>query len=38
MTMHCMKGHGLADKLWAELGLLAAATVILLVLASRYVW
>jgi hypothetical protein len=38
MTMHSMKGHSPADKLWAELGLLAAATVILLVLASRYVW
>jgi hypothetical protein len=34
--MHCMKGP--ADYLWAELGLLAAATVIFLVLASRYVW
>jgi hypothetical protein len=36
--MHSMKGHGLVDNLWAELGLLAAATVILLVLASQYVW
>jgi len=38
MTIHSMKGHGPADKLWAELGLLAAGTVILLLLASRYVW
>jgi hypothetical protein len=38
MTIHHTKSHGPADKLWAELGLLAAATVILLVLASRYVW
>jgi len=38
MTTHSMKGHRLADNLWAQLGLLAAATVILLVLASQYVW
>jgi hypothetical protein len=38
MSMHSMKGYGPADKLWAELGLLAASTVILLVVALRYVW
>jgi hypothetical protein len=38
MTMHSMKGHTLAQNIWAQLGLLAAATVILIVLASRYVW
>ena len=37
-VIHSMKGRSLADNLWAELGLLAAATVILLVLASGYVW
>jgi len=36
--MHSMKGHSLADNLWPELALLAAATVIILILASRYVW
>jgi hypothetical protein len=39
MTTHSMKGRSLADNnIWVELGLLAAATVILLILASRYVW
>jgi hypothetical protein len=38
MTMHSMKGCTLAQNIWAQLGLLAAATVILIVLASRYVW
>jgi hypothetical protein len=38
MTMHSMKGHSLADNLWAQLGLLAAVAVILILLASRYVW
>ena len=38
MTTHSMKGRSLADHIWVELGLLAAATVILLILASRYVW
>jgi hypothetical protein len=38
MTMHSMKGHSLADNLWAQLGLLAALAVILILLASRYVW
>jgi len=27
MTMHSMKGHSLADNLWAQLGLLAALAV-----------
>ena len=35
---HSMKGRSLADNLLADLGLLTAATVILLVLASGYVW
>jgi hypothetical protein len=34
MTMHSMKGRTLTHNIWAQLGLLAAATVILLVLAS----
>jgi hypothetical protein len=38
MTMQSMKGRILAQNIWAQLGLLAAATVILIVLASRYVW
>jgi len=38
MTMHSMKGHSLADNLWAQLGLLAALAVILILLASRYIW
>jgi hypothetical protein len=38
MTIHSMKGHSLADNLWAQLGLLAALAVIVILLASRYVW
>jgi len=38
MTMHSMKGHTLADNIWAQLGLLAAVAAILIVLASQYVW
>jgi hypothetical protein len=38
MTIHSMKGRALAENIWAQLGLLAAATVILIVVASRYVW
>lgn len=38
MTVHSMKGHTLADNMWAQLGLLAAVAVILIVLASRYAW
>jgi hypothetical protein len=32
------QGHGLASNLWAQLGLLAVATVIIVALAWRYVW
>jgi hypothetical protein len=38
MTMYSMRGRTLAHNIWAQLGLLAAVTVILTVLASRYVW
>jgi hypothetical protein len=37
MSLHSMKGRTLAENIWAQLGLLAAA-VILIVLSSRYVW
>jgi hypothetical protein len=38
MTTHSMKGRTLAEHVWAQLGLLAVTVVILIVLASRYVW
>ena len=38
MTTHSMKGRALAENIWAQLGLLAVMAVILIVLASRYVW
>jgi hypothetical protein len=38
MTTHSMKGRALAANIWAQLGLLAVMAVILIVLASRYVW
>jgi len=38
MTAHSMKGRALAENIWAQLGLLAVMAVILIVLASRYVW
>jgi hypothetical protein len=38
MIMHSMKGHVLADNIWAQLGLLAAVAAILIILTSRYVW
>jgi hypothetical protein len=38
MSMYNMKGRAMAQNIWAQLGLLAAATVVLIVLASRYVW
>jgi hypothetical protein len=38
MSMHNMKGRAMAQNISAQLGLLAAATVVLIVLASRYVW
>ncbi|MGB8893287.1 MAG: hypothetical protein WA322_17520 [Pseudolabrys sp.] len=30
--------HGLSNNLWAQMGLLAAAVIILLAIASLYVW
>jgi hypothetical protein len=39
MTMHSdNKRHGLANNLWAQMGLLAVAVVVLLVIASHYIW
>ena len=32
------RGHGLANNLWAQLSLLTAVALILVVLASRYGW
>jgi hypothetical protein len=32
------KGHRLASNLWAQMSLLAVLIVILIALASRYVW
>jgi len=32
------KGHTLASNMWAQLGVLAAATVIIIILAAQYVW
>ena len=32
------KSRGPADNLWAQLGLLTVVAVIVIVLASRYVW
>jgi hypothetical protein len=32
------RGHGLANNLWAHLSLLTVVALILIVLASRYVW
>jgi hypothetical protein len=39
MTMQSHnKDHSLTDNLWAELGLLAVVTLILIILAWGYVW
>ena len=39
MTMHSdNKGHGLANNLPLQLGLVAVAAVILIILAALYVW
>jgi hypothetical protein len=39
MTMQSdNKSRGPADNLWAQLGLLTVVAVIVIVLASRYVW
>ena len=39
MTMQSdNKSRSLADNLWAQVGLLAVVAVIVIVLASRYVW
>jgi hypothetical protein len=32
------KSHSLASNLWAQMGLLAVVIMILIALASRYVW
>jgi len=32
------RGHSLADNVWAQLGLFAAVAMIVIILASRYVW
>ena len=32
------KGHSLANNMWAQLGLLVAAAVIVVILAAQYVW
>jgi hypothetical protein len=32
------RGHSLAENMWAQLALFAAVAVIVIVLASRYVW
>ena len=39
MTMHGdNRGHSLANNLWAHLSLSTVVALILIVLASRYVW
>lgn len=39
MTMQSdNRAHGLSNNLWAQMGLLAAAVIILLAIASLYVW
>jgi hypothetical protein len=38
MTIHDNLAHRLRDKLWAEMALFTAVVVILITLASKYVW
>jgi hypothetical protein len=39
MTMHSENtGHGLANNLWAQLGLFTAVAVIVIAFAWQYIW
>ena len=39
MTMQTdNKGHGLIDNMWAQMGLLTAVVLVVIVLAANYLW
>jgi hypothetical protein len=38
LTQSDNKGHGFADNMWAQMGLLAVVAVVLIALAAHYLW
>jgi hypothetical protein len=38
LTQSDNKGHGIADNMWAQMGLLAVVAVVLIALAAHYLW